>query len=45
VGTTRQTAAQTAKTIEKIIGNEDDERTKHIAGKIDWLKNMLKARF
>jgi len=37
VDTTRKTAKQTEKTIEKIIKNEGDVRRKHIVGKIDWL--------
>jgi len=37
VDTTRKTAKQTAKTIEKIINNDLEELAKHLAGKIDWL--------
>jgi len=40
IDTTKRTAVQTAKAIEKIINDEDEERAKYIAGKIDWLKNL-----
>lgn len=40
VDTTKRTAKQTAEIIEKIIKNEGDERAKHIAGRIDWLRQM-----
>ncbi len=40
VDTTGKTAKQTADIVKKIINNEGDERRKHIAGQIDWLRNM-----
>jgi len=39
VDTTKKTAKNTAKTIEKIISNEN-EGMKYVAGKIDWLENV-----
>lgn len=40
IDTTKRTARQTARTIEKIINNKGEERVKHIAGKIDWLQQV-----
>lgn len=40
IDTMERTAAQTAKIIERIVRNEDNERAKHIAGKIDWLTKV-----
>ncbi len=40
IDTTQRTARQTAKTIEKIVKNEGDARLEHMAGKIDWLRQI-----
>jgi adenylate kinase len=40
IDTTKRTSKQTSKTIEKIVKNEDDMRMKHMAGKIDWLRQI-----
>jgi adenylate kinase len=40
IDTTKRTARQTAKTIEKIVKNEGYARVKQMAGKIDWLRQI-----
>ena len=40
IDTTRETAKQTARIIEKIINNKAAERAKYRAGKIDWLRKI-----
>lgn len=37
IDTTKKTAAQTARTIERIVGGEEKARFEHAAGKINWL--------
>lgn len=40
IDTTKRTAKQTSKTIEKIVKNEGDARVKNMAGRIDWLRQI-----
>lgn len=40
IDTTKRTAAQTAKIIERVVRNKGGERSKHIVGKIDWLTQV-----